>query len=135
MSVITEKIEYEEGFEDKPYHCPAGYLTIGFGFNLESTPMPRKVAEYWLNLIIRDIGDKLAAYDWFVDLDFARKVVIYDMTYQMGLSGMLAFKNMISALSNKDFDKAAKELMDSLYARQTPNRAQRNYQILLTGKL
>ena len=57
------------------------------------------------------------------------------MSYQMGLNGLLNFKKMISALSAHDYLKASEEALDSGYAKTTPNRAQRNAEILRTGEI
>ena len=43
---LIEKIGNEEGRSEFPYLCPGDKLTIGYGFNLESTPMPKVVADF-----------------------------------------------------------------------------------------
>ena len=41
----------------------------------------------------------------------------------MGVSGFSKFKKTIKYLADKNYDKASKEMLDSRWARQTPNRA------------
>jgi lysozyme len=45
------------------------------------------------------------------------------MCYQLGLSGFSKFKKTIYYLETQQYDEAADEMLDSLWAKQTPNRA------------
>lgn len=135
MSKAADKIRLEEGFEPKPYKCTEGKLTLGIGFNLEAIEMPEHIAMMWLDHILDELTRDLEQESWFRDLNEARKVVILDMAYQLGINGMLKFQKMINALRWERWDEAANELLDSKYAKQTPNRAHRNANILLTGEL
>ena len=132
---ILEKLELEEGFRERMYDCPAGKKTIGIGVNLEATPIPKAVAQEWVRHILNDINVEMAKHDWYRTLNHDRRVVIQDMCYQMGVSGVLAFKNMISAIENRDWERAANEMLDSRWAEQTPNRANRNANGMRTGGL
>lgn len=134
MDKVIEKIAAEEGFSDVMYRCPTDYLTIGFGFNLEKIKMPREVADLWMKHIIKELHSQLANYSWFNDLNEPRKLAIYDMCYQMGVYGVMQFGNMIAAIREEDWDKAAEEMLDSRWARQTPNRANRNAEIMRSGE-
>ena len=51
------------------------------------------------------------------------KEILCEMIFQMGYSGVGKFKNMIKALQNRDYTKASIEMLDSRWAKQTPNRA------------
>ena len=51
--------------------------------------------------------------------------ILYNMVYQMGVKGVLNFKNMIKALEAKDYKRAGDEMLDSKWAKQTPARANR----------
>jgi len=131
---IAEKIKREEGFCGKIYACSENKLTIGFGFNLEDSEMPLEVAELWLNMNLNKLNvDLNGEFWWLRKLDFVRRIVVFDMAYQMGVGGLKGFKGMIAAIIEKDYDKAADELLDSKYARQTANRANRNAAIMRTG--
>ena len=46
-----------------------------------------------------------------------------EMCYQLGVSGFSKFKKTIDHLENKRYGKASAEMLDSKWARQTPNRA------------
>lgn len=135
MSRYVVKIAFEEGFKSKMYQCTEGKNTIGIGFNLDAIEMPKSVAYFWAQLIVDDLVEDLHEEDWFGPLDYNRRVVVVDMAYQLGLNGMLKFNRMITALKNQAWKTASNELLDSKYARQTPARANRNAQILLTGEM
>lgn len=136
MSLLIERIKNEEGFRGKVYTCSAGKLTIGYGWNLEDNDLPDHIACLMLmHHINYEIKPGLAKYDWYRELDDVRKQVIIDMAYQMGVHGVMKFGKMISAIKYKYWDEAAKELLDSRYAAQTPERAHRNAEVMLTGSL
>ena len=130
-----EKIANEEGFGSRMYKCPADKWTIGNGFNLEAIEMPKVVADLWLGILIDELEEQLYIHDWYANLNHARQVVIIDMSYQMGISGMLSFRNMVNAIICGDYDEAADHMLDSKYAHQTPERASRNYRIMKEGEL
>jgi len=164
---VAAKIEAEEGRRHSVYLCTAGKRTIGVGFNLDDYPIPAEVVDFWradnesrlfkivndvkfdcsflsdrvidfwLNFLINKLVNKLVRHEWFNKLDENRRVVLVDMSFQLGLNGMLRFVKMINALRAERWHEAAAELLDSLYASedQTPERAQRNAEILRSGEL
>lgn len=56
------------------------------------------------------------------------------MAYQLGIAGLFAFRRMIAALAADNPTEAAAQILDSLAARQTPNRYQELHDIMLTGE-
>ena len=164
---VAAKIEAEEGRRHSVYLCTAGKQTVGVGFNLDDFQIPDivldfwrvdnedrmlklrrsaeidyrfisdEVIDFWLKYIINKLVNKLVEHEWFNKLDENRRVVLVDMSFQLGLNGMLRFVKMINALRAEHWHEAAAELLDSLYASedQTPERAQRNAEILRSGEL
>ena len=136
MGDLEQKIKQEEGFCGKVYACTENKLTIGYGFNLESSEMPVEVADIWLTINLNKLNIALLSeFWWFKGLDEGRRIVVVDMAYQMGVRGLKGFKGMIAAIIDRDYERAAYELLDSKYARQTPNRANRNAEIMRTGNI
>ena len=45
------------------------------------------------------------------------------MCYQIGVSGFNKFKKTIYYLETEQYEEASLEMLDSLWAKQTPNRA------------
>ena len=60
-------------------------------------------------------------------INFIAKQVIIEMVFQLGIGGVSKFKKMWSyqALDNEDYGEASFQMMDSLWAKQTPNRAEK----------
>jgi lysozyme len=98
--------------------------------------MPKNVRDMWLSVIIDENEEIIESsfnseYGvYFQDLPDDARLVIQDMAYQMGVSGMLNFQNMLTAISRGLYVFAAEHLLDSNYARQTPERANRNAKLL-----
>ena len=124
MENLTQRIARHEGLRLHPYKCPANKLTIGYGRNLEDRGITKDEAMYLLQNDITDIKlnlvDRLPV---FTKLNTIRQEVLIEMCYQIGINGVLKFRNMIKALDHNDFNKASIEMLDSRWAKQTPIRA------------
>ncbi len=131
-----EYIKQNEGLRFFPYKCTAGKLTIGWGRNLDDQGITLNEAEFMLNhdinlciSSIREIfGDPL--YWTFSD---SVKIVLTDMMFNLGVTRFKKFKKMIQAVKNEDWPEAAKQLLDSRYAKQVPNRANKNADAMKRG--
>jgi len=122
---LVEDIKQEEGFRQFPYYCTEGKLTIGYGFNLDDVGIDEEEAElllmHRLKKTINAVNSSL--YDY--DMKPEAWDILYQMAYQMGVSGLLKFKKMLTALKKQDYEEASKEGKDSLWYKQTTNRAER----------
>ena len=49
--------------------------------------------------------------------------VVVEMVSQMGFDGVSQFENFLDALKNGNYQKAAKEMLDSRWGKQTPKIA------------
>jgi lysozyme len=68
----------------------------------------------------------------FDDLPEKAQLVLIDMCYNLGLSKLLNFENMLDAIDAKDWEKASAELLDSRYAAQVKRRARINAAYLIS---
>ena len=59
-----------------------------------------------------------------MDIDEVAEEIIIEMIVQLGKTGVSKFKNMWKHLSALEYSDAASEMLDSRWAKQTPNRAQ-----------
>ena len=59
--------------------------------------------------------------DWDIK-DEAKEIIIH-MVYQMGEAGVRKFKNALKHLEQGSYSDCATEMLDSRWAKQTPNRA------------
>jgi lysozyme len=60
--------------------------------------------------------------------------VLVGMAFQMGTEGLLKFKNTLAMVQAGDYESAAKGMLQSLWARQTPERAARMAKQMRTGE-
>lgn len=119
--MLIENIKKSEGFVDHVYQDSLGIDTIGYG-----TKMPLTEKECELLLVHRldklkdEIFDKKSIT---ILLPEKRQDVIFEMCYQMGVRGVLNFKKMWKAIEAGDYNEASKQMLDSKWANQTPQRA------------
>jgi lysozyme len=124
LSEIVEDIKKHEGFEPKVYECTEGYDTIGYGFAIKDLVLDKDIADLILMKKLHKLLQRIVvAFPWFKDINNTAKSVIVNMCYQLGLSGFSKFKKTIYLLETEQYEEASVEMLDSLWAKQTPNRA------------
>jgi len=139
MSNIVSDLIRDEGFRARAYRDHLGKLTIGIGFLIDpeepgAQEMPQSVANFWLLEILEENKKILnVQLPWWCDLDEARQRVILNMSYQLGVNGLLKFKKMLKAMKDRDYYTAAEEALNSKWARQTPERATRIAKLIKNG--
>lgn len=133
MSKLLEQLKSDEGLRLKPYKCTEGYDTIGYGRNLETNGISEDEAETMLMNDIYRVMESLNNYGLLIDHTPPRQDVLVNMAFQLGVSGLLKFKKMIIALDDRKYSDAAREMLDSRWAKQTPNRANELAKQMRTG--
>lgn len=113
----------------KPYRDTVGKLTIGYGRNLSDVGISKEEAEMMLDNDVRkayDLAVQICRAKGvnFQELPCEAKVVLVDMAFNLG-SRLSGFRKMFECLHNGDFEGAAREMLDSLWARQVGARAMR----------
>ncbi len=121
---LMEQLIRHEGLKLKPYTDSVGKLTIGVGRNLEDVGISESEAMSMLeNDINRAQFECVQKIDVFHVQVKARQDVLINMVFNMGVNRVLGFKNMLRAIRNGDYAKAASDMLDSKWARQVGNRA------------
>lgn len=114
-----------EGLRLRPYKDTVGKVTIGVGRNLDDVGISEDEARFLLD---NDINRLYAAIPGVVpcfgSLDEARQHVFLDMAFNLGLGGLAKFQKVIAAASARDFETAAREMLNSAWAAQVGDRAQ-----------
>jgi len=125
MKELAKKlIKLHEGLKLKPYECPSGYITIGYGRNIQQNGITLAEAEMLLDNDIERVITELEKWlSVFNELSENRKAALIDMSYNLGFNKLFQFRRFLAALQKKDFDLAAKEMLDSKWAAQVGNRA------------
>ena len=120
--MLLEDIKAEEGFSAVVYKCTEGFDTIGYGTKM---PITKEEAELILNHRLNQTKAQLTSYLYDLDIKQEAWDILFNMAYQLGVNGVLKFKKMIEALRVKNYKEASKQGLDSLWAKQTPQRANR----------
>lgn len=66
--------------------------------------------------------------------DEVRANILLDMAYNMGTTGLLKFKNMLSAVDRGDYKSAAEHMKDSNWYRQVGRRSKALVNMMISGK-
>ena len=123
MSLI-EAVKESEGFRDKVYKDTLGIDTIGYGFAIKDLVLEEDICDMILERKLSPLIDAAnKKFPFLRGLPQDKSEVVYEMCYQLGINGVSKFKNMLKHLEAKNFEKASVEMLDSLWAKQTPNRA------------
>lgn len=126
---LAADLKKDEGWREHAYQDHLGYWTIGYGFLIDQRrggKLPKAVAEYWLEYLIEErIKALCERLPWFVDMPDDVQRALLNMSYQLGINGLLNFRKMLAALERCDRHEAARQALDSTWARQTPARAKR----------
>ena len=134
MRSIEDQLIMHEGLRLKPYRCPAGYLTIGVGRNLETKGISENEALFLLRNDIAEVTAQLERFDWFRALGPVRRKVLIDMCFNLGMAGLLGFQKMIEALKRADYEAAADEMVNSRWYGQVGERGRRLERMMRTGE-
>ncbi len=132
IDYVTPRLKTEEGFRATAYKDINGYLTIGYGFCVDQG-ISQFAATALLQAQIQERDQALQSYQWYKDLDPVRQSVIIDVSFNVGINGLLHFTDTITALTNKNWAGAKQALLDSKAARELLPRYIRLSDILLTG--
>jgi lysozyme len=115
MNRIKAQLVRHEGLRLKPYRCTAGKLTIGIGRNLDDRGISQKEAYAMLERDIQDFEQGLLDEipDVYNGLDEVRQSVLLNMCFNLGLKGLLEFKNTLAFIGSGDWERAANGMLAS----------------------
>ena len=124
MKDLIRKIKLHEGYKPTVYECTEGYDTIGYGFAIKDLYLSKSVCDIILLEKLKDLQNKIQSrFSWFSNSPQVVKDVVTNMCYQLGVTGFSKFKKTIYYLETEQYEEASTECLDSLWAKQTPNRA------------
>lgn len=154
---IFGMLRIDEGYDSKIYKDTEGFWTIGIGHLLTRDPsldvakreLDKLVGRPCNGQITKAEAEAIFAKD--VDkatrgilgnatlkpvydvLDGVRRAALINMVFQMGVGGVAGFPASMRLLKSQQWEAAAKELANSKWYRQTPNRAKRVIETFRTG--
>jgi len=142
MDQITQQLMRDEGAvkhagRHVAYDDHLGYLTVGYGRLIDKRRgggISEDEAQYLLTNDIRRVRNELSVkLLWFGRLNDARQGALINMAFQLGINGLLLFKQSLALLQASRYDDAANEFLRSKWAEQTPERALRVTEQIRTG--
>ena len=132
MDRLLESVKKHEGYRNKVYLDTLGKRTVGVGhlcvedFWEDDKEYEEKflmeILQKDLQQAIRGARSLMEEHDC-TDIDEIAQEIIVEMVFQLGKTGVSKFKNMWKALSELNYVGASYEMLDSRWAKQTPNRA------------
>ena len=132
MDRLLESVKKHEGYRNKVYLDTLGKRTVGVGHLC--------VEDFWeddkeydekflMEILQKDLQQairgarSLMEQHSCADIDEKAEEILIEMVFQLGKTGVSKFKNMWKALSELNYVGASYEMLDSRWAKQTPNRA------------
>jgi len=133
---IKAQLVRHEGLKLKPYRCTAGKLTIGIGRNLDDCGISQKEAYAMLERDILDCEQRLLEEipSIYNNLDEGRQSVLLNMCFNLGIKGLLGFKNTLSFIAAGDWERASNNMLASKWAKQVGRRAIELSELMRKGK-
>lgn len=138
VELLRRELIRAEGIKLTAYVDTSGYLHIGHGICIDDRVKgagitPHEAAYLLQNRMAVAMTVLSRNAHRLLHCSDIRKTVIVCMAYQLGVAGVEAFEKMFAALEKGDFATAADEMLDSVWAKQTPERAARMAQIMASG--
>jgi lysozyme len=145
VAALTDLLIVEEGlrltvYDDAtgkaigPGTQVVGHPTIGIGRALNRKGITASEARYLLANDVVEVREQVAkALPWSTRLTPVRRMVLEAMAFQMGIAGLMAFKNTLAMVERGDYAGAASGMLNSLWAKQTPARAKRMADLMREG--
>jgi len=132
MDRLLKSVKQHEGYRNKVYLDSLGKRTVGVGhLCVEDFWEDDKEYEekFLLTILEHDLKSAIKSAESLLkdcpDLKDLAKETIVEMVFQLGKTGVSKFRNMWKALQQNppQYGVAASEMLDSRWAKQTPNRA------------
>ena len=135
MGKLLASVKKHEGYRNKVYLDTLGKRTVGVGhLCVEDFWEDDKEYEekFLMTILEHDLQSAIKGAEDLIDncpsggkanISDDAKIIIIEMVFQLGKSGVSKFRNMWKALAEKNYIGASFEMLDSRWAKQTPNRA------------
>jgi lysozyme len=130
---ILQQLQRDEGLRLSPYKDTRGFTTVGYGHNLDALPLPGLIYPISILQAVQIEGkdvERISMFlqsklPWIVSLNGARKGVLQNMSFNMGVPGLLTFHHDLADTQAGNYAKAAADMRSSLWYTQVGERAVR----------
>ena len=138
---IISQLQRDEGLRLMPYKDTRGFTTVGYGHNLDASPIPGLSFPISLAQALAILGKDVERITrslvlrlpWVVSLDEARFGVYQNMSFNCGVPKLMEFHHDLADTQAGNYAKAAADMKASLWYTQTGERAVRLCTQMETG--
>ena len=116
-------VERHEGRRSLAYEDHLGNTTIGVGRNLDGKGLSNNEIDILLINDLVECFEDLSRFRWFSKASETQQAAFMDWRFQLGAAGIRKFKQTLIYLDQGDYTQASKEMINSVWANQTPGRA------------
>jgi len=134
QSRLRRQLRRHEGFRRFPYTDTQGYLTVAYGRNISTVGISRIEARGMLDNDILVAENHCRRFPWFAELKPIRQEALVNLMFNLGWTGFNTFKLMIAALEDRDYNEAARQMLDSRYHQQVGARARELAEQIRSGR-
>jgi lysozyme len=133
--ILEPRLNEHEGVRLKPYRDSRGLWTIGIGRCLDTKGISIQEAKYLLDHDMEEAVMSVVEHiPWAENIDENRFSVLAEMAFQMGIGGLLLFRQTLHYLEIGDYELAALAMLDSKWAKEdSPKRALELSEIIRRG--
>jgi lysozyme len=140
--LLIAELRRDEGVRYEPYKDTMGIDTVGVGHNMEAHPLPAAwtfpLTDDQVNgLLAQDLksvyADLTTNLPWWLYLDDVRQRVLCNMSFNLGINRLLGFRNTLGFVRQGKWTDAAQGMLNSAWATQVGERAQRLAAMMRTG--
>jgi lysozyme len=122
---LEDLICFHEGCRLTVYKDTVGVETIGYGRNLR-VGLTEAEARFLLHNDLQRVQEQLyTTLPWVSQLSEVRQMVLQDMAYNLGLRGLLGFKQTLELIRTGRYTEASKAMLKSKWSKQVGQRARR----------
>jgi len=131
MPRLLKSVRDHEGYRDQVYLDSLSKRTVGVGHLCveEFWEDDKKYSEKFLMEILeKELENAISGAEELLkecNLPSLANEIVVEMVFQLGKTGVSKFRNFLAALQgdSPQWLKASEEMLDSRWAKQTPNRA------------
>tara|TARA_B100001248_G_scaffold261891_1_gene254818 strand:- start:1527 stop:1964 length:438 start_codon:yes stop_codon:yes gene_type:complete len=132
MDRLLESVKKHEGYRNKVYLDTLGKRTVGVGHLCVEDWWDDNVEyeeKFLMDILQKDLQESIRGARELMDehgckdIDEKAEELLIEMVFQLGRTGVSKFRNMWKCLSELNYVGASFEMLDSKWAKQTPNRA------------
>ncbi|MGB4899103.1 MAG: glycoside hydrolase family protein [Ignavibacteria bacterium] len=126
---LIKELKLDEGFMPHEYKDTLGFSTIGYGRLIDKRKgggITEAEADYLLGNDVERVWEQLKkALPWVIDEPEGIQQALSMMAFQMGVKSVTGFSTTLKLIRTGNYVAAANNAMESLWAKQTPNRARK----------